>query len=145
MTLFYINHTKICVRESLTNFGWFSFGKIDVAKKTVGLKSFLRWCHLAESSSNFLESSSHLAESISHVAGSSSRLAESSIHIAESSSHLAESSSHVAESSSHVTKSSSHLAKTSRIKQVYYGFLEGSCRFFFRFFRVFWKFSIRFL
>jgi hypothetical protein len=42
------------------------------------LKSVLRWCHLAEISSNFFESSSHLAACSSHVAESSGHEAKSS-------------------------------------------------------------------
>jgi hypothetical protein len=47
-----------------------------------------------------------------------------------SSSHALESRNHLEESSSHVVKSSSHVAVSTRIKQVFYVFLEGFSRFF---------------
>jgi hypothetical protein len=73
-------------------------------------------------------------KSSSHL--SSSHLAESSSYVAEYISHVAESNSHLAESSNHVVKSSSHVTESSRIKQVFYGFLEGFLEFvyFLRFF-----------
>jgi hypothetical protein len=54
-------------------------------------------------------------------------------HQADISNNFLESGSHLAESSSHVTKFSSHLAKSNRIKQVFYGFVEGFSGFFFNF------------